>query len=204
MENIEIRKEKKKEYIRLWKKSHPERVRETTKKWKLKNKDSIKKWKLKNKDKIAVYAKEYRMRHPESIRLSRKRYNERHKDVLRMKRRLYRVKNRVIKPPRIRLTTQEREFNERLNKYKRNARIRNYDFLLSSEDFRQLLDTPCYYCGGAGGGVDRVDNSIGYVLDNVVACCRACNWTKRILSKQAFIKICIAVAKRHEPSPEPM
>ena len=39
---------------------------------------------------------------------------------------------------------------------------------------------PCHYCGldnnsVAGVGLDRLDNTIGYMLDNVVSCCTECN-----------------------------
>lgn len=27
-------------------------------------------------------------------------------------------------------------------------------------------------------GIDRIDDSIGYTIDNCVTCCRTCNWAK--------------------------
>jgi hypothetical protein len=59
--------------------------------------------------------------------------------------------------------------------------------------------SPCSYCGYEGhvrrfssrkggwsfsarlNGIDRVDNTLGYVDSNVVACCKACNMTKGIM-----------------------
>ena len=61
------------------------------------------------------------------------------------------------------------------------CKVINRDFQLSLEEyisFRQ--NNPlCYYCGGplpqTGLGIDRKDNSKGYVLDNIIPSCRDCN-----------------------------
>ena len=54
---------------------------------------------------------------------------------------------------------------------------------LSEIEYLQLIIEPCYYCGlentsVAGVGLDRLDNSIGYILKNVVSCCTECNRAK--------------------------
>ena len=36
-------------------------------------------------------------------------------------------------------------------------------------------------------GLDRVDNSIGYILENVVPCCVTCNSMKMAMSYNEFI-----------------
>ncbi len=36
-------------------------------------------------------------------------------------------------------------------------------------------------------GIDRVDNSVGYEVDNCVPCCGVCNRMKRDLTKDQFI-----------------
>ena len=45
-----------------------------------------------------------------------------------------------------------------------------------------LSNKPCHYCGDvvvhSGGGVDRIDSSVGYVEGNVVPCCPTCNVMK--------------------------
>ena len=38
-------------------------------------------------------------------------------------------------------------------------------------------------------GIDRVDNLMGYTLNNVVACCKNCNTMKKDLNKEEFLNI---------------
>jgi hypothetical protein len=87
--------------------------------------------------------------------------------------------------------------------YRRGARNRALPFNLDFALFSRLLRTQCYYCGAMPstiaktrrnetttmlrGGVDRVDSSLGYVQDNVVPCCTACNWAKSALPQAVFL-----------------
>lgn len=81
--------------------------------------------------------------------------------------------------------------------YQNNARQRGYAFELSRDDFAELIKQNCYICGGPPSnlrtsaktgakvrynGIDRVDNSLGYMAGNVMPCCRACNQVKGQLS----------------------
>lgn len=56
------------------------------------------------------------------------------------------------------------------------------DFSLLIDDYAALIARPCHYCGGplneTAVGLDRMDNSKGYVLGNVVPCCKECNEIK--------------------------
>lgn len=38
------------------------------------------------------------------------------------------------------------------------------------------------------GGIDRVDSSKGYTVDNCVSCCRECNVSKGTMSLEAFLR----------------
>jgi hypothetical protein len=97
-------------------------------------------------------------------------------------------------------------FNFTINAYQRNAKARGYEFNLSREQFKDITNKNCFYCGcppsnlSKGSkkynkgdyiysGIDRVDNDKGYTLDNVVPCCYPCNVRKRGLSKEDMIKI---------------
>jgi hypothetical protein len=60
-----------------------------------------------------------------------------------------------------------------------NAKVRDLEWGLTLEQFAEINSKSCYYCGHhlpeAGSGLDRVDNSKGYVANNVVPCCTECN-----------------------------
>ena len=86
--------------------------------------------------------------------------------------------------------------------YKDGAKKRNLSFNLTFDQFLILTQQNCFYCGskpnnlyknicGNGNfiynGIDRLDNTKGYTLDNVVPCCYQCNWAKRDLSINEFI-----------------
>jgi hypothetical protein len=74
----------------------------------------------------------------------------------------------------------------RFSVYKSTAKLKGMPFLLSRERFNALLLSACEYCGGKGGGIDRVDNSLGYVEGNVVPCCQMCNLAKKDYTVDEF------------------
>jgi hypothetical protein len=46
-------------------------------------------------------------------------------------------------------------------------------------------------------GIDRLDSSKGYVLENCVPCCSEINWAKRVMSFEDFVTLCVEVAEKH-------
>lgn len=52
-----------------------------------------------------------------------------------------------------------------------------------------LWQKPCSYCGDEIEtiGIDRVDSSLEYSIDNVKSCCKACNYMKRSYSYTFWI-----------------
>lgn len=85
---------------------------------------------------------------------------------------------------------------ERYSEYRNNARNRNIEFQLSVEEFKELVEKPCHYCGGyssdwniksRGNGIDRKDSNIGYVYENCVPCCSKCNFVKNKIPYKDFI-----------------
>jgi hypothetical protein len=59
---------------------------------------------------------------------------------------------------------------------------RKIQFLLSFDEYKEVATQPCYYCNSdqiyQGTGLDRVDNTMGYIITNVVSCCGTCNQMK--------------------------
>lgn len=67
---------------------------------------------------------------------------------------------------------------------------------LTVEFIRQQIENPCGYCGEAAlrMTLDRVDNSIGHVMTNVVACCVRCNYVRRDMPHPAWQVVARAMA----------
>lgn len=102
----------------------------------------------------------------------------------------------------IRLSLGEAAFNILYGAYKSGSKSRGHEFSLTQEEFHNLTQSNCTYCGlppikvWAGtnrkqspylyNGVDRVNNARGYVSDNVVPCCKVCNQAKHNLSLEEF------------------
>ena len=88
--------------------------------------------------------------------------------------------------------------NRVLYSHKRAAKLRNIEQDLTDEQIIALHKKNCYYCGAPSSnvysmakrngsvngiyvynGIDRVDNTKGYTIDNVVPCCADCNYLKK-------------------------
>jgi len=76
--------------------------------------------------------------------------------------------------------------------YRRNAKKRGLEFSLSLYEFTDIILKPCYYCGKKQlyNGVDRVDNSKGYIKSNCKPCCTICNKMKGTLGEKEFTAHC--------------
>ena len=89
---------------------------------------------------------------------------------------------------------------------KHNAEIRGYALELSFDEARDLSENSvCHYCGClpqrtsygiCSLGLDRLDNTKGYIRGNVVPCCGRCNTMKMQDSEQEFLQR-IATIARH-------
>ncbi len=89
-----------------------------------------------------------------------------------------------------------------VTEYKRGAEKRGYDWQLNLDECELLFNQICYYCGkpptqirNSGSnygsyiynGIDRMDNTKGYIQSNVVSCCKTCNTAKSNLTLQVFV-----------------
>lgn len=80
-----------------------------------------------------------------------------------------------------------------IHQYKSNAQRRNINFNLTREEFINIVSQPCYYCGTLPTqekliGIDRVDSSKDYTIDNCVPCCEVCNKMKLDYSVSEWLK----------------
>lgn len=89
----------------------------------------------------------------------------------------------------LKLSDDDLQINKMFGYYQQNAKQSNREFVLSKIQFRELVCAACHYCGDwdMTNGIDRVDNSLGYVLGNCVPCCSMCNRMKYVLSKKVFL-----------------
>jgi len=78
----------------------------------------------------------------------------------------------------------------RLATYKIGAKKRNIEWSLSDKEFYKYWQSNCTYCDDKIKtiGLDRIDSTIGYQLDNIVPCCFTCNSMKKTASLNDFKK----------------
>lgn len=81
----------------------------------------------------------------------------------------------------------------------------NIEVSITVDDYAKIINQNCFYCGDApkqttrfatrkyvntetvfANGVDRIDSSIGYTLNNCIPCCTSCNYAKHKLTQQEF------------------
>jgi len=87
--------------------------------------------------------------------------------------------------------------------YKQGAKKRNLVFDMTLEQFQAMTKLPCMYCGRQPtqiktgrrtygkytyNGIDRIDNTQGYVQNNVGPCCQVCNRAKRDMTHAEFMR----------------
>lgn len=92
-------------------------------------------------------------------------------------------------------------------RYKAGAKSRKIKFDIEYDYFIGICKKPCTYCGTEAAniiqpgtrarrpdtgnficnGIDRSDNSEGYIIGNCVACCQICNYMKRMMTKEQFL-----------------
>ena len=102
-----------------------------------------------------------------------------------------------------RLEYGEASKRELFHSYPKQAADRGYEWGLLEEQFFHIVTQDCHYCGAPPAqihkrnktvygsfiynGIDRVDNTIGYLPNNVVPCCFTCNKAKSAMSTERFL-----------------
>lgn len=83
------------------------------------------------------------------------------------------------------------------NAYKDKAiGTRNIGFNLNNLEFCSIVNNNCYLCGKLttdthNNGIDRLDNDIGYCMNNCKSCCGTCNYMKKDYTlDELLIKMC--------------
>jgi hypothetical protein len=71
------------------------------------------------------------------------------------------------------------------------------EMLLTFDQVKDILSYKCRYCGNHNSnkiGMDRIDPNKGYIIKNVVPCCKICNFIKWTLPLDNFISQCKKIA----------
>ena len=106
----------------------------------------------------------------------------------------------VERSSRKRLSDEDRVKNSLIQEYKNSAKQRGLIYELSEKCLFTFVKSNCHYCGKPPNkshrkcdtflynGLDRVDNSVGYIASNVVPCCYICNKMKGNLPVEVFLE----------------
>lgn len=90
--------------------------------------------------------------------------------------------------------------------YKKHAEDKNRNFDLTLDQFYEIIKKDCHYCGSKPkinsiysekygknkipepfNGVDRIDSSLGYSVNNCLPCCEKCNKMKLVYETNDFL-----------------
>jgi len=132
-------------------------------------------WRDANKNRISENKANYYQNHKEKLKKIRREYSKKHPEI--------NVKYR-------------KTVKGRYGTYIYGAKKRNLEFKISIDEFSKFKKIPCVYCGDVFEeiGVDRVDNSKGYIKGNIVSCCEMCNRMKLNYEKDVFLEKCKKIA----------
>lgn len=92
---------------------------------------------------------------------------------------------------------------------KSKAKSRGIEWLLTIEEYKTLCNKECFYCSNQIGkqvtsssGLDRIKNDLGYQIDNVVACCEACNRIRNeVLSSEEMKQVAQFIIELRKKNP---
>lgn len=136
-------------------------------------------WRLKNKDKVKAYLDKYRQ-------------SDKYKNRSEERNRIFR-QYRKNNPEKFEKYNNKRkaDINYRLKWYKKRAEKSEIEWGLSDDYAKELFKESCYYCDEFNifkvNGIDRINNDVGYIDDNVVPCCTTCNMIKCTMTIDDFL-----------------
>ena len=117
--------------------------------------------------------KKYQSEHKDEIKKRRKQYWADHSEELKEKSKQFRLNNPNL---------QKKYYKEHREKYllfsyKKSDEEKNFICDLTEEWIRNnILLKPCYYCQSTEDiGCDRIDNTKGHTMNNVLPACYTCN-----------------------------
>jgi hypothetical protein len=142
-------------------------------------------WYSENKEKISKRSKEYYVENKDKIkeRVKQKRLNETEEE--RQKRLAFHRKYNKENSDKAKAYRDNDEY--RFKQYVSSANRRKLEISLTLDEFVGIINQKCIYCGDEKArGIDRVDNKVGYTIENSVPCCEMCNKMKWRWTEEQF------------------
>lgn len=85
-----------------------------------------------------------------------------------------------------------KDIKAKYQSYKTRSKKNNLDFELTEVQFANICVMDCHFCGKSTkdkiNGIDRLNNSLGYVIINVAPSCWPCNRGKSNMGRVEFYK----------------
>lgn len=150
-------------------------------------------------------AQDYRKNNVERVKLAAHTRYEANKEELLKKAKDWYCENREGILAQKKLDYQTEEHKEYIRTYNRSpkgsysarktiAKTRGIKFTLTFKQFMTFWQKPCIYgCNIATVGLDRVDSSRGYTMDNLQSMCEDHNKMKLDHSSEKFLQLCLQV-----------
>ena len=147
-----------------------------------------------HKDRMQEYGRQHYADNRQDILAYVNQYRAENKDLLAEKRKQLRRgdKKKYL----------ERESKNAWYQFKQKSAARKKESELSREFYENLITLPCHYCGAVRPStslslwIDRLDNSKGYLVDNVAPCCPKCNKIKGNLLLETEMLEIIKILKK--------
>lgn len=174
-------------------------------------KDYERKYRKNNAERIKKRDREYRKNNAERIREYQQEYRERNADRINEYQQEYYERNvEQKKEYRERNADKNKEYQKeyyttvhgKFIKIRNSAHRRSINFEITEEFVGDLTNQECFYCGtetteSLRNGIDRLDNTKGYVENNCRSCCGTCNNMKQCLDPLTFVERCSQVSSHN-------
>ena len=124
----------------------------------------------------SCYNKNYRKLHGKTLNLNTKIWQQENQEKIKISRRTPKVRFQNLKTA---------------------VKRKNQSLSITEDEYIEIIKNDCYYCDGffprseTGSGLDRLDNNLGYHIDNVISCCTTCNKVKNKIFSPEETKVMI-------------
>ena len=154
---------------------------------------------IKNSKKIIAHNKQYDTVNREKVLKRKRNYNKNNSEYRNEQQKIYAMEHveEISKYIKRYYINNSEEIKKHANSLARKperrfktsqtrAKKRKLEWNIKEKEYLKLIQKPCHYCNNefgttidaSGTGLDRIDNSKGYIIDNVVSCCSNCNGSR--------------------------